>query len=82
MAIIKMTTTQKFNILKAIVDDAAETCYDNYTIEKFDACIEIHTDKSLSGVLIKDIASVCELYCWSFGIYTDKANKPYIHICK
>lgn len=82
MALVQMTTTQKFNTLKAIVDDMAETCCDNYTIEMEDGRIAIYTDYSLSGVLVKDIAAVCNLYCWSFGIYTDKAKKPCIYISK
>lgn len=81
MALVKMTTKQKFNTLRDIVNDCAETCADNYTIEMTDKTILIRTDSGLSGVLVKDIATICTLYCWAFGIYTDKNNQPYIHIC-
>lgn len=78
----KLTDAAKMKLLTAIVNDASEICCDNYTIERGPTgAIKIHTDTSLSGVLVKDIAELAEVFNWSFGIYTDEHNRPFIHIC-
>lgn len=76
-----MTTKQKFNIIAERVNYNEEICGDGYKTELDGKTIRISTDRSLSGVLVKDIAALCSVYCWSFGIYTDKKGNPYIHIC-
>lgn len=76
-----MTTKQKFNIIAERVNYNEEICGDGYKTELDGKTICISTNHGLSGVLLKDIAALCSVYTWAFGIYTDKAGKPYIHIC-
>ena len=72
----------KFQLLKERVDYHKDICFDSYNItQKADKSIEIHTDgTSFSGVLMKDIAALCNIYNWSLGIYVDSNNKPYIKL--
>lgn len=72
----------KFQLLKERVDYHKDICFYSYSIiQRADKLIEIHTNgTSFSGVLMKDIAALCSIYNWSFGIYVDSNNKPYIQL--
>ena len=75
-----MTTKEQFDLISDRVRYAEKiysnglACEMNHTLR----VIYIRSDNFLSGVLVKDIAALCTVYGWSFGIFSDSA--PYILI--
>jgi hypothetical protein len=78
-----MTTKEQFDIISERVQHAENLFGSGLTCE-LDCAIHviyIRTSYCLFGPIIEDIAALCSVYCWSFGIFSNiKNNTPYILI--